>query len=123
MPLTASYTDVRRDLKAITDKVMHDRVSVTVFKNNKPAFKIVPLDPVAAPAQGSRQDAVQDILDHEILRQDLSDVLDSIYDFERILTRIETGTVSPKDLVALRESLAVIPKLKEILSQTSASSI
>lgn len=67
-----------------------------------------------------RQDAVQDILDHEILRQDLSDVLDSIYDFERILTRIETGTVSPKDLVALRESLAVIPKLKEILSQTSA---
>ena len=59
-PLTASYTDVRRDLKAITDKVMHDRVSVTVFKNNKPAFKIVPLDPVAAPAQGSRQDAVQD---------------------------------------------------------------
>lgn len=60
MPLTASYTDVRRDLKAITDKVMHDRVSVTVFKNNKPAFKIVPLDPVAVPAQGSRQDAVQD---------------------------------------------------------------
>ncbi|MCH4178983.1 MAG: DNA mismatch repair protein MutS [Megasphaera sp.] len=67
-----------------------------------------------------RQDAVQDILDHEIIRQDLSDVLDRIYDFERILTRIETGTVSPKDLVALRESLAVIPQLKEILSQTSA---
>lgn len=67
-----------------------------------------------------RQDAVQDILDHEILRQDLADALDRIYDFERILTRIETGTVSPKDLVALRESLRVIPQLKHILSQTSA---
>lgn len=60
MPLTASYTDVRRDLKAIADKVMRDRVTVTVFKNNKPAFKIVPLDPVAVPARESQQTAVQD---------------------------------------------------------------
>lgn len=44
MPLTASYTEVRRDLTAITNKVMKDRVQVTVFKHNKPAFKIVPID-------------------------------------------------------------------------------
>ena len=34
------------------------------------------------------------------MRQDLADVLDRIYDFERILTRIETGTATPKDMVA-----------------------
>ncbi|MCH3968187.1 MAG: type II toxin-antitoxin system prevent-host-death family antitoxin [Atopobiaceae bacterium] len=44
MPLTASFTDVRRDLTTITNKVMEDHVSVTVFKHNKPAFKIVPID-------------------------------------------------------------------------------
>lgn len=46
MPPTASFTDVRRDFTAITDKVMKDHVQVTVFKHNKPAFKIVPIEPV-----------------------------------------------------------------------------
>lgn len=67
-----------------------------------------------------RQDAVEDILGHEIMRQDLADTMDRIYDFERILTRIETGTASPKDLVALRESLAAIPQLRHILEQADA---
>ena len=44
MPLTASFTEVRKDLTAITDKVMKDRISVTVIKHNKPAFKIVPIE-------------------------------------------------------------------------------
>lgn len=67
-----------------------------------------------------RQDAVEDLMNHEIMRQDIADTLDGIYDFERILTRIETGTASPKDLVALRESLAVIPRLKNILNDASS---
>lgn len=67
-----------------------------------------------------RQDAVEDLVLHEIMRQDLADVLDRIYDFERILTRIETGTATPKDMVALRESLAVIPQLKGVLSGAEA---
>ena len=67
-----------------------------------------------------RQDAVADLMNHEIMRQDIADTLDGIYDFERILTRIETGTASPKDLVALRESLAVIPRLKNILHDASS---
>lgn len=70
-----------------------------------------------------RQDGVEDILKHEIMRQDLSDALDGIYDFERILTRIETGTVSPKDLVALRESLALIPRVKAILAEATADGL
>ncbi len=67
-----------------------------------------------------RQDAVEEILSHEIMRQDLADTMDRIYDFERILTRIETGTASPKDLVALRESLAAIPQLRHILEQAGS---
>lgn len=67
-----------------------------------------------------RQDAVEEILSHEILRQELGETLERIYDFERILTRIETGTASPKDLVALRDSLAVLPQLHHILSGTKA---
>ena len=67
-----------------------------------------------------RQDAVEELVSHEIMRQDLSDTLDRIYDFERILTRVETGTASPKDMVALRESLSVIPQLKHILDDAGS---
>lgn len=69
----------------------------------------------------ARQDAVEDFVTHEIMRQDTADILAKIYDFERILTRVETGTVSPKDLVALRESLAVIPALKAVLDTAKAA--
>ena len=62
-----------------------------------------------------RQDAVGELSENEIMRLDLAETLGCIYDFERILTRIETGTASPKDMVALRESLSVIPRLKDIL--------
>ena len=63
-----------------------------------------------------RQDAVEELVQGEIMRQDLNASLDRIYDFERILTRIETGTASPKDMVALRESLSVIPAVKSVLA-------
>ena len=42
-------------------------------------------------------------------------LLDCIYDFERIVGRVETGSVSPRDLTALRESLAVLPAIKDVI--------
>lgn len=48
MPLTASFSDVRSNLSSIADKVMSDHVQVTVFRNNKPVFKIVPVDTVSS---------------------------------------------------------------------------
>ena len=67
-----------------------------------------------------RQDGVEDLVRHEIMCQDLGDTLDKIYDFERILTRIGTGTAGPKDMTALRESLRILPDVKHILSQAGA---
>ena len=67
-----------------------------------------------------RQDGIEDLVRHEIMRQDLGDTLDKIYDFERILTRIGTGTAGPKDMTALRESLRILPDVKHILSQAGA---
>lgn len=63
MPLTASFTEYRKDLTAITDLVMTKRVPVTVFKNSKPAFKIVPIEPLGdiADAQGTYLDLAAEI--------------------------------------------------------------
>lgn len=63
MPLTASFTEYRRELTAITNAVMRDRVPVTVFKNSKPAFKVVPIDPITAETdmQAAYLDAASDV--------------------------------------------------------------
>lgn len=56
MPLTASFTEARANFTQLTDMVMRERVPVTVFKRNKPAFRIVPIedaqDAYAAAASG-----------------------------------------------------------------------
>lgn len=44
MNYTASFTDARTNFTQIADLVMKEKVSVTVFKRNKPAFKIVPIE-------------------------------------------------------------------------------
>jgi len=43
-------------------------------------------------------------------------VLDSVYDLERLATRIFLNRASPKDFTALRQSLAYLPKLHQLLA-------
>jgi DNA mismatch repair protein MutS len=50
-------------------------------------------------------------------RQKLREKLRSISDIERITNRITSKNVTPKDLLALKESLKLIPEIKTILQQ------
>ena len=52
----------------------------------------------------------------------LRELLDVIFDFERILARVETGSVSPRDFTSLRESLRILPDLVAI-GQTYESNL
>lgn len=63
-----------------------------------------------------RQQGVEELCNNHGLRYSLGESLDRIFDFERILTRIETGSVSPRDMAALRESLQVLPTIRNMLS-------
>lgn len=77
--------------------------------------------PLVSPAAiVSRQDAVAELVANPSARQELQQYLAEIYDFERILTRIEVGTANARDLVALRASLAVLPALKTRLAALAA---
>jgi len=62
-----------------------------------------------------RQDAIAELLSSPTLRQTIHETLASIYDLERILTRIEVATASARDLVALKSSLTVLPIIKSSL--------
>nr|WP_092067823.1 DNA mismatch repair protein MutS [Dendrosporobacter quercicolus]NSL46795.1 DNA mismatch repair protein MutS [Dendrosporobacter quercicolus DSM 1736]SDL64124.1 DNA mismatch repair protein MutS [Dendrosporobacter quercicolus] len=63
-----------------------------------------------------RQDAIAELLDQPAERQLVKTALSAVYDFERILTRVEVGTANARDLIALKDSLAVIPALQNSLA-------
>ncbi len=44
MPVTVSFSEMRTNLTTITNEVINNRIPVTVFKHNKPVFKIVPIE-------------------------------------------------------------------------------
>jgi DNA mismatch repair protein MutS len=69
---------------------------------------------------GRRQDTIAELLEKPSLRQNIQEALDDIYDLERILTRIEVGTANARDLVALKNSLALLPGLKQQLQDTAS---
>ena len=67
-----------------------------------------------------RQSAVEELVSHATELEKLEQILSQVFDFERILGRIEANTTSPKDLLALKASLGMMPPLKELLGGASS---
>jgi len=63
----------------------------------------------------ARQQIVGNLMNHFFERSDMVELLDSVYDLERLAGRVAYGSVNAKDLVQLKQSLTQIPKLKEII--------
>ena len=61
-----------------------------------------------------RLDAVEEIIDYD-LRRSIQQLLKEIYDLERIAARIAFQNANAKDLIALKNSLALLPDIKKIL--------
>ena len=67
-----------------------------------------------------RLDAVGELKENFLLRQQLQEACKNIYDFERLLTRIEVGSANARDLVALRSSFQALPAIRSSLEQCQA---
>ena len=61
-----------------------------------------------------RYDLVEKLSNEFLLRDDLDKLLDKVYDLERLCSRINYGNLNAKDLIQLKNSLEVFPKLKDI---------
>ena len=64
-----------------------------------------------------RLDAVEFLKNNPIMRSDVIEKLDRIYDIERLTGRIVYGSANARDLVALKLSLSMLPDLKVILDR------
>jgi DNA mismatch repair protein MutS len=69
-----------------------------------------------------RLDCIEAII-ASALTDDIQKMLKSISDIERIVTRISLLTARPRDLVALRDSLAASKELKALLSSSDQSQL
>ena len=63
-----------------------------------------------------RQEAVTELIDSSLLRMDLREALDGIYDLERLNGKISMAGANARDLVSLRDSLARIPVVTDLLA-------
>ncbi len=59
----------------------------------------------------SRQNSVSELVEKTDIRFALSDILERIYDIQRLATRMSNGSASPKDFVGLKLSLSMLPQL------------
>lgn len=67
-----------------------------------------------------RHDAVEELKDNLILRRDLADSMEGIYDLERLVSKSILNVANPRDLISLANSLKRLPKLKATLSRASS---
>ena len=66
-----------------------------------------------------RQNAIGWCYDNSLARNQTVAILGEVADLERLINRVRSNIASPRELVALRHSLEVIPKLKELLGSDS----
>ncbi|CAM5183173.1 DNA mismatch repair protein MutS OS=Ureibacillus acetophenoni OX=614649 GN=mutS PE=3 SV=1 [Ureibacillus acetophenoni] len=66
-------------------------------------------------AINQRLNIVTDLLDEFFVRNELRELLKSVYDLERLAGRVAFGNVGGRDLAQLRESLRQIPFIREQL--------
>jgi len=73
------------------------------------------LDPIRR-----RLAAVSNFRDDQIFREEVRDLLEGIYDLERLNGRISLGRANARDLVALKSSLHRLPDVKNRLSNSAS---
>src|ERR1700722_2899826 len=67
----------------------------------------------------ARLDAVAELRSRTMVREEIRKTLEGILDLERLTSRVTLGVASPRDLLALRQSLEKIPVLRKLLAQSS----
>ena len=71
----------------------------------------------------ARLDAVESLADNILIRNHIKDSLKRVYDFYRLSGRIASGNANGKDMIALRNSISVLPDIKDSLSDLDSKLI
>jgi DNA mismatch repair protein MutS len=67
---------------------------------------------ITASAIVKRQNAVEELYNNFMLREQISELLDNVLDLERLITKIVYGSANAKDLRAVASTIKILPELK-----------
>jgi len=70
-----------------------------------------------------RQECVEEFFNNKSLRKNLQAELKEIGDLERLISKVCTGRINPRELINLKTSLKKIPLIKQLLDQTKAETL
>ena len=95
-----------------------DRCTTSIGSRLLRAWLLRPL--VALEPIRDRLDAVEELAFHATERAKFRDSLKAVQDVERLVARTALGTAGPRDLIGLKASLAMIPRVRTILAPLEA---
>lgn len=70
-----------------------------------------------------RLNAIEELNSQAMSREELREYLNPIYDMERLVSRVTYQTANPRDLIAFKSSLAMLPPIKTVLSEFKSSEL
>lgn len=68
-----------------------------------------------------RLDAVDELKNNAISREEIREYLGPVYDLERLVGRITYQSANPRDLIAFQSSLSMLPSIKYILEEMNSA--
>ena len=68
-----------------------------------------------------RLDAIESLKENAMVREEIREYLNPIYDLERLIGRVTYQTANPRDLIAFKSSLQMLPFLKTLLDECQVS--
>ena len=72
---------------------------------------------------GERLDAITAMNQDVITREEIREYLNPIYDLERLVSRISYQSANPRDLIALKTSMEMLPHIRQQLKNYSQSTL
>ena len=67
-----------------------------------------------------RLDAVGELMKNSVKMEDIKEMLRKVYDMERLAGRIAYGSANARDLLSMKQSLQLLPQIKELLADSES---
>jgi DNA mismatch repair protein MutS len=120
-PTTLKHLEILEGSEGGRENSLLSELDVTVTSMGSRQLRAWLLRPlVSLDRIRDRLDAVEDLAFRTTGRGKFRESLKAVQDLERLVARAALGTAGPRDLIGLRQSLAVIPRLRTVLSEMQA---
>ena len=67
-----------------------------------------------------RLDAIESLNQNAMAREEIREYLNPVYDLERLISRVTYQTANPRDLIALKTSLEMLPHIRTLLKEVQS---